>query len=87
MLTGHPDGPVLYNTRDNTLTYWSMKTNSFDGKKIRAPFNSKTIQGFYHSKLANIMSDTVPLYYNDGKETRDIGGILCLFQLFMLHTQ
>ncbi len=58
MLTG-PDGPILYNTRDDSLTYWSMKTNSFSGKKIRSPFNSRMAQGFYHPKLAEVASDTV----------------------------
>ncbi len=64
ILTGHPNGPILYNSQENTLTYWSMKTNSFSGKKIQAPFKSKVIQGFYHPKLANIMSDMVRTYDN-----------------------
>ena len=60
VLTGHSDGPILYNSRDNTLTYWSKKTNSFSGKRIQSPFNSKMVQGFYHPKLAEIKSDLIP---------------------------
>ncbi len=71
MLTGHPDGPVLYNARKNTLTYWSTKTNSFSGLTIPSPFNSSMAQGFYHPKLANITSDVIPFEKSKRRKQRD----------------